>query len=239
MSGFIDFHSHILPCVDDGSQSVGESIAMLQMTAEQGIRHVIATPHFYAQYDTPEHFLQKRNEAERLLRDEMRKYTGLPQISVGAEVYFFRGMSDSGAISELTFADKKCILIEMPPAPWTDSIYRELEAIYIKRELIPIIAHIDRYIRPLQSFGIPKRLAELPVLVQANAEFFSNKWTSGMAMHMLRTEKIHLLGSDCHNMRSRCPNLGQAVEYIRRRLGEAPINRIWETQNSLFNNHDE
>lgn len=239
MSSVIDLHSHILPGIDDGSRSVEESISMLRMEEAQGIKHVIATPHFYAQYDTPEHFLQKRNEAEHILRDEVAKFKNLPQISIGAEVYFFRGMSDSNAISELTFADKKCILIEMPPAPWTDSMYRELEAIYIKRGFIPVVAHIDRYIKPLRSHGIPKRLAELPVLVQANAEFFLNPWTSGMALHMLRTERIHLLGSDCHNMRSRCPNLGKAVELIQKRLGEAPTNRILEMQNSLFNNSDE
>lgn len=48
MNGIMDFHSHILPGIDDGSASLEESIAMLRMEAEQGITHVIATPHFYA-----------------------------------------------------------------------------------------------------------------------------------------------------------------------------------------------
>ena len=60
MEKVIDFHSHILPGIDDGSASVEQSIAMLRMEAEQGIDHVVATPHFYPQYDTPEHFLRKR-----------------------------------------------------------------------------------------------------------------------------------------------------------------------------------
>ena len=56
----IDFHTHVLPAMDDGSRSVEESLQMLRMEAEQGIFHVVATPHFYPQYDNPEQFLRKR-----------------------------------------------------------------------------------------------------------------------------------------------------------------------------------
>ena len=76
-----DFHSHILPEIDDGSRSVEESIAMLRIEAEQGIRHVVATPHFYPQYQTPEVFLEKRDRAEAILREEMQKHEGLPHLS--------------------------------------------------------------------------------------------------------------------------------------------------------------
>lgn len=223
MNGIMDFHSHILPGIDDGSASLEESIAMLRMEAEQGITHVIATPHFYAQHDSPEHFLRKRIEAEKRLREEMKKLDGLPQVSIGAEVYFFRGISDSDVISELTIDRKRCILIEMPPSPWTESMYRELEAIHVKHGLIPIVAHVDRYVRPLRTYGIPERLAELPVLVQANADFFLDRRTSGMAMRMLSHEKIHLLGSDCHNLRFRKPNLQKAVRLIENRAGKQAL----------------
>ena len=45
----IDFHTHILPGMDDGSKNIEESIQMLKMQAEQGIRCVVASPHFYAE----------------------------------------------------------------------------------------------------------------------------------------------------------------------------------------------
>ena len=82
-----------------------------------------------------------------------------------------------------------------------------------------IIAHIDRYIGRFRTFGILKRLAELPVLIQANAEFFLNKSTSSMAIRMLRNGNIHLLGSDCHNLKNRKPNLGDAQAIIYKCLG--------------------
>lgn len=222
----IDFHSHILPGIDDGSASLKESIAMLQLEADQGIKHVVATPHFYAHHDSPSRFLQRRNEAEARLRAEMANYDGLPELSVGAEVYFFHGISESDIISELAIAGKKYILIEMPHAPWTDSMYRELEGIYTKQRVTPIIAHVDRYISPFRTHRIPERLAQLPVIVQANAEFFLRGSTRAMAIRMLREDKIQLLGSDCHNLSDRAPNLGAALELIQRRCGHGMIKHI-------------
>jgi protein-tyrosine phosphatase len=222
----IDFHTHILPEIDDGSDSLEESIALLKMEAEQGIRFVIATPHFYAHRDTPEKFLERRNIAERRLRDEMRNYEGLPDITIGAEVYFFPGMSGSKVLQELTIRNTRCILIEMPPPPWTEQMYQELQAVYDRQGLIPIIAHVDRYIGPFRTHNIPKRLEELPVYVQANASFFIRKETSRMARKMLQEGKIHLLGSDCHNMDSRKPNLENALQVILDKMGKKAIHKI-------------
>ena len=117
MKDIVDFHSHILPGIDDGSASLEESIALLKMEAKQGIRHVVATPHFYPRYDDPEQFFIRRQEAEYLLRREMEIHPGLPELTVGAEVHFFPGMSHSDILSGLTIGGKECILIEMPGAP--------------------------------------------------------------------------------------------------------------------------
>ena len=222
----LDFHSHILPGVDDGSASVEESLQMLRMQTQQGINHVVATPHFYPRYDTPEQFLERRNAAEKLLTDLIFREPELPGLSVGAEVYFFPGISDSEVLQQLTIDRNKCILLEMPQSPWDSSMYRELENIYVKQGITPIIAHIDRYIAPFRTHGIPERLRQLPVMVQANASFFLNRKTSGMALRMLKHDSIHLLGSDCHNMYNRPPRLGQACEVIRRHLGPEVLQRI-------------
>ena len=222
----IDFHSHVLPGIDDGSKSLEESIALLRMEAEQGITHVVATPHFYARYDDPARFLEKRANAEQLLLSEMKKYDGMPTLSVGAEVYYFRGMSDSDILPQLVIEGSNCIMVEMPKAPWPEAAFQELEDIHRKRGIVPIIAHVDRYIRPMKTHGIPGKLEKLPVLVQANAEFFLEKATASMAMRMLKKGQIHLLGSDCHNLSSRKPNLGEAIELIEQRLGADAIDRI-------------
>lgn len=230
----VDFHSHILPGIDDGSKNVEQSIAMLRAEAKQGIRHVVATPHFYAQHDKPEKFLQRRDEALMLLRREMEKHPDLPRVSVGAEVYYFSGIAESQILEKLTIENTKYILVEMPMPPWTERMYKDLESIWRKQDFIPIIAHVDRYIAPLRTYRIPRRLAELPVLVQANAEFFLQRGTKNMALRMLKHGSIHVLGSDCHNLKDRSPNLGEAVEQIRQKLGMRILSSIADYQADIF-----
>ena len=220
----IDFHSHILPKLDDGSASLEMSVAMLRMEAEQGITHVVATPHFYANYDKPQEFLARRDRAEEALRREIEKHGDLPGLTVGTEVRYFRGMSDSELIPRLTIGGKSFIMVEMPAPPWTPSMYEELRQIYKEWNIVPIIAHVDRYIAPLRTFSIPERLADCPVLVQANADFFVKRPST--ALRMLRKGQIHLLGSDCHNLTSRKPNLRPALDSIEKRLGKEMVDRI-------------
>ena len=238
MHGIIDFHSHILPRINDGSSSLEESVAMLQMELQQQVSHVVATPHFYAHLDRPEHFLEKRAVAESCLREAMATMEVPPRLSVGAEVSFFRGISESDLLWKLTIDGKRCILLEMPHAVWTDAMYRELEAIHTRQGLIPIIAHMDRYIGRFRTFGIPDRLSELPVLVQVNASFFCESRTAKQAVRLLKKGQIHLLGSGCHSVRGRTPNLGEAIKVIRSQLGESALEYIRENQKVFLSNND-
>lgn len=234
----VDFHSHILPGIDDGSKSLEQSVAMLKMEREQGIECVVATPHFYAQHDTPGDFLKRRAEAEEILRAEMARFGDLPKLAVGAEVYYFHGISDSEMLPKLTVGDIGYVLVEMPMPPWSSRMYRELEEIRGKQGLVPVVAHIDRYISPLRTYQIPQKLEELPVLVQANASFFLRGSTKRMAQRMLREGRIHLLGSDCHNLSDRAPNLGEAVRSIGQSLGPEAIAYICRCQDEVFGGGD-
>ena len=234
MCKITDFHSHILPGIDDGSASVEQSIEMLSRMAQQGISQVVATPHFYPNYDDPERFLRRRADSYKALSQAMEAHPGLPQVILGAEVLFFSGISESELLPQLTIEKKRCILIEMPPPPWSDAMYRELEAVRTKRGLIPIIAHVDRYISPFRTHGIPERLAQLPVLVQANASFFLKAATTRLAMKMLKADQIQILGSDCHNLTTRPPELGKAVSCISRKLGQGILDRVRDYEHMIL-----
>ena len=222
----VDFHSHILPGVDDGSRSVEESLEMLRAEARQGIGTVVATPHFYANHDTPERFLRRRAAAWEMLQTAMAQEAGLPEVILGAEVYYFSGISDSDQLHRLTTGQKRYIMLEMPTVPWTQNMYQEMENIYTKHGITPIIAHIDRYISPLRHRQILNRLEDLPVLVQANSDFFLRPMTVPLALRMLKEKRIHLLGSDCHNCSTRKPELGRAIEKIEKHLGASALEHL-------------
>ena len=230
----IDFHSHILPGVDDGSKSLEQTLAMLAAEKEQGVSCVVATPHFYPQYDRMEAFLDRRAAAWETLKEALEKNPGLPQVRLGAEVHYFRGISSCDGLHKLAVDGGNYVLIEMPHTSWTEEMYRELERIYIRWDLQPIIAHVDRYLGRFRTYGIPQRLARLPVLVQANGEFFLRKRSQAMAIRMVRDEQIHLLGSDCHNLTDRKPNLEEALKRIEKRLGNDALERIGQYQKTVL-----
>lgn len=221
----IDFHSHIIPKIDDGSSGIDETIEMLSLSKLQGINYVVATPHFYASEESPSDFLQRRNRCLKKTR-EATEQLSLPVIIPGAEVGYFEGMSDCEELKNLTIHGTPLIMVEMPVCRWSDRMLGELSDIYEKQGIIPLIAHVDRYIKLLHNKKIVDKLKGLPVLIQANASFFADKKTARLALSFLSKEKIHLLGSDCHNTTSRPPNLGEAYGVINEKLGKDALHRI-------------
>ena len=79
----------------------------------------------------------------------------------------------------------------------------------------PVIAHVDRYMRMLKDKRLIDRVLERELLVQVNADYFVDTRTVKSAVRNLKKGKIHLIGSDCHNLLTRGPNLGQARQQAR------------------------
>ena len=215
-----DFHSHILPGVDDGSQSVAESLQMLRLSGQQGVTRIVATPHFYPHRDSCRAFLQRREAAFAALQVAMAQEPDLPRVALGAEVYYFPGISDTEEMGQLTLGGGKHLLVEMPFKAWTPAMYHDLEQLYVKQGLVPVIAHLNQYLRPFTWRKVVRELSQLPVRIQINSEAILNRRTEGWAMGMLRKGQAHVLGSDCHNMADRKPDLGLAAERIRAKLGQ-------------------
>ncbi len=207
-----DFHSHILPSIDDGSQSVQESIDLLKEEKKQGVSLVAATPHFNLRENSSvEEFLQKREKAYKNLKKEL---TGdLPKILLGAEVEYFYGISGLENLKLLCLQNTELLLLEMPFEPWSKMVVNEVKVLAKRTGIIPVLAHIDRYLR-FQSADTLKQLLMSGVIFQANAEAFLGFFTRGRMLKMLEHRQIGFLGSDCHNMKFRPPRLGQAVELI-------------------------
>lgn len=230
----LDFHTHILPSVDDGSRSVEMSMEMLKVEFAQKIKTVVLTPHFYANHDSPAEFLRHRERALAKLMSAAEEISDIPKMIIGAEVHYFEGISDCEDLGLLAIEQTNAVLVEMPMRKWTDRMLYELEGIYQKRKLIPIIAHVDRYMGNFNTNGVIESLCELPVVVQANSSFFINRMSRRLALKLLSQQKIQLLGSDCHNLTERLPNLGNAVEIILSALGQDAIEYINSNENKII-----
>lgn len=207
----IDFHSHILPKMDDGSDSIAESLKMLRESFAQGVDTLVATSHFYADEEYPADFLSRRKHRFDILQEAMRRVADVfPDIIPGAEVLYFPGIGSAEEITQLKIAGSDAILIEPPMVPWRDSMLDEIADLRKMENCRPVIAHVDRYMKYLNDTTLIDRVLERDMLVQVNASYFLNPRTARMAFRNLKAGKIHVIGSDCHNMTDRLPNIGAA-----------------------------
>ena len=165
----IDFHSHILPGMDDGSKSTQESLEMLDMLRAQGVDTVAATPHFYARENPPEVFLRRRAEAWNRLRPQLTADS--PRVLLGAEVRYFQGISHVDRLHDLCLEGQDVLLLEMPFSPWPSRTLAELTDLAQRGDLTVVLAHMERYLAQ-QPRTLWPRLRQLGVLFQCNAPFF-------------------------------------------------------------------
>lgn len=213
----VDFHSHVLPAIDDGSRNVEESIALLKELAKQGVKTVVATPHFYANRHSVNRFLEKRQQAYEELITENKE--DLPKILLGAEVRYYEGISQMANIESLCIEGTKLLLLEMPFSRWTDYVLREVLHLASSGKVTVIIAHVERYL-PYQEWGVWGLLTDNGAILQANANFFLKFTTRKKAIKLLKERYIKILGSDCHNLDERPPLIGNAIAYIEKKAGQ-------------------
>ena len=229
-----DVHSHILPGMDDGSSNAEESLEMLRAARDANIKAVIATPHFYAQSESPSEFLSRRAAAVEKLKEAVGSSgEGFPDIYVGAEVAYFNGIGYSDRLCDLCIEGTKCLLLEMPFYPWTPSVVEEVYAMTENFGVVPYLAHIERFI----GFGNMKYIKELSrrgALLQSNAEFFLDKKTRKKALKLVKNGTVRLLGSDCHNTSSRPENLGEAIKIVESELSGDYIKMFEDNSDTLL-----
>ena len=227
----IDWHSHILPRMDDGSHDTAESVLLVNMQKSQGVETVIATPHFYANDETVDSFLDRRKNAFELLKTELPE--GSPEILLGAEVRYYQGISRMDGLKALRIEGSKLLLLEMPMSSWTEYMIRELVDMSGSNNIKIVLAHIERYLN-LQTKNTWSRILESGILMQSNASFFTSFSSKRKALTLLKEDNIRFIGSDCHNLTSRPPQIGKAFEIIKKKLGEDYISQMNEYGYSLL-----
>jgi protein-tyrosine phosphatase len=203
--------------MDDGSASLEESLAMLELLKRQGVDTVIATPHFYANEESVQEFLDRRKARFDELCQSIAESNTC--ILCGAEVKFYPGISRMEGLELLAIEGTNLLLLEMPFAKWSDHTLRELYELANMRGLKIVIAHVERYLS-MQNKDVLNELSERGLLVQVNASFFSRISTKKKAIKLLGAGFIQFIGSDCHNMTTRPPKLDSAYELIQRKFGE-------------------
>jgi len=210
----IDVHSHILPETDDGARCIDESVKMCQTSAADGVEVMVATPHGFDGVHTThavDLLAERVAELNRLLN-------GRPEIVLGCELRLTHDVVNQVCFDKTapTMAGGPYVLLEFPHAMvpvGADRVLFELMSNGIR----PIIAHPERnrvlITEPARFYA----MVEMGVLGQVDSGSLLGQFGSTIqktARCMIESNLIHLIGSDCHNMRNRLPGLSAAVTQI-------------------------
>ncbi len=209
---FTDYHTHVLPGIDDGASNTETSLSMLELLGEQGVERVVATPHFYAHRErSVERFLEKRQVAY----DKIKEQHSIRDIRLGAEVSLEVGISDVHGIEKLAIEGTNLILLEPSYHGFKMSMFDEIHNIASEYGLKPIIAHVHRYVS-LYGVSEVEKLLTVNAIFQINADAFSNRLERRIAKDILKSGESVVFGSDCHNLTNRKPNMDYLLKKVRK-----------------------
>lgn len=224
--GIIDVHAHILPAVDDGAGDMDETNLMLQCAYAQGIRGIIATPHYVERHNLAD--AEAIRESVKLVQVEAEGIALDFKIYPGQEIFYFDGITEALRTGKaLTLADTRYVLIEFSVNISYQSIFKAVRKLTLAR-YIPVLAHIERY-RCLRSCGCVEELIQAGAYMQMNYGSLAGSSENGMigmrhisdrrwCRRMVLTGCIHFLGTDMHRMDYRPPNVSETIEWLHKKV---------------------
>lgn len=232
---FIDFHSHVLPGIDDGSRTIDESIAILDKMADDQVDIVVATPHFYPHEISAEKFLKNRNDAYEKLKPHLKSRH--PQILLGAEVLFSSSLSDNKYLSDLCIQGTEYLLLEMPYVRLTKSIIEGVEELADSSDIKIVIAHVERYLS-FTSFDDVEKLMSLDVIGQLNSKSFDDRKKRKYSIKLIKQNMAHVIGTDYHRIDRGDMPLSFGYDVVAKKMGDEAVDRLLDNGYKLIKNKD-
>jgi protein-tyrosine phosphatase len=224
----VDMHSHLLPSLDDGSESIEDSIILIKEFIAMGYTKLICTPHIMGDFykNTPENIFEKLT----LLRNAVEKAGINIQLDAAAEYYLDEWFMDKLENKEklLTFGEGKYLLFEtsyINPSAYFDEAVFKIKSL----GLFPVIAHPERYTYLYQSFDKVTEMYNKGVLFQLNINSLSgyySKASQEFSKRMIDNNMISFIGSDCHGIRH--------IEALKKSRGTKMYKKL--LQSTLLNN---
>ena len=221
----IDIHCHILPKVDDGPDSVEESLKILKDMRRQGIKHVIVTPHYRPEMFEPS--MKRVIYSYRHLRDIA--YDMGVSMSLGCEYYrneqIIEHMDNR---KRPVMAGSRYVLIEFSMNDLFPTIRNYVYEL-ITHGYQPIIAHVERYFC-CQKMEKIQELKDMGALVQLNAGSVLGEegWKLKLfCLDLMKKDLVDFIASDTHNTSDRKLNLKKCASYVTKKMGKQYAERIF------------
>lgn len=211
----IDIHCHILPGIDDGSASLEESLAMAEIAVQDGVSHIVATPHIKGEVHSPQFLKQQVADFNDVL-----KKRGYPlEVLVGADV---SAILPPQVLARYTINSSNYFLLEFPhshlPRNASEIVFQILLA-----GLRPIITHPERNPSIIRDPELLFSLVDAGCLVQLTAGSLVGDFgadSRDCATYLLKMGQVHCLASDAHSATHRLPVLSEGAKAAAAIIGE-------------------
>lgn len=206
----IDFHSHILPGIDDGAKTVEDSINLIKEEMKQGVNTIVLTPHFYPDKQNLSEFLGKRDAAFKKLKFALSIENIDVELLLGAEVRFSRLLEGSESVS-LSFGEPQLVMVELSSHMCPPDVSATINRIQMNG-MIPILAHVDRYPYLYKRPDLLYYWVDAGAFAQFNVDhYLDNKETRSFVNAAIKHNLIHIPGTDTHSMSKRPPRMRECL----------------------------
>lgn len=229
----IDYHSHVLPGIDDGAKSIEESVEILDMMAKAGVDVLFCTPHFYPHKQSLESFLDKRNEAFELLKPYIKP--NHPEIRLGAEVLLSKSLSPE-ELTLLKLQGTDYVLIEMPYVHFSQSIYNSLYEVADTQNVKVLVAHIERYLQYNSLDEVEELFAQENAIGQINCTSLRKFGLRRNCIKLIRHGCVQALGSDYHRIERGYALLDEGVRILGKKLRKNELCALMQSSEKLLQN---
>ena len=232
----IDFHSHILPGIDDGSRSIEQTIRMLKEAKEAGFTKIISTSHYMEGY-------YESDETERIeLLNEVQKNISGIELYLGNEIYITNNMIDLIQNKQAsTINNSKYVLFEFPLSAKS---MNDKEVVYrlIENGFVTVIAHPERYSYVQDNPEYIEELAEMGALFQANYGSIIGmygKKAEKTLKKLLKNDLIRFFGTDSHRIDQVYTKMPKILKKLHKFLSDEEIEEFTVINpQKVLNNED-
>ena len=213
-------HCHIIPKVDDGSELLEESLALLDTEVRAGVTDIILTPHFRLEmFEADRDYVEAQYE---LLKSAAAEIFPDLHLYLGCEYHSNHDMHEMlRADPRYRMIGTNYVLLEFSQAH-NGSYIREQTYSLVSRGFRPIIAHCERY-RPISAnIKLAEELVDMGAELQVNADSVIGRDGWGIKRFCRKLMKLGLLsyiGSDAHNMTDRRCHMGECIAYVEKKMG--------------------
>lgn len=216
----IEIHSHILHNLDDGPETLEDSLTLVKIAMEKGVTDIIATPH----YKKPQYHNQVTNARFEELHNAVRLKGWDINIHLGNEIFLDEHtMSDLVEGKVFTLASTRYLLLELP-ADWHFPVYKEIIYELQKQGYLIVLAHVDRYHYFMNNPKLLDSYITRGCYTQFNVSYLLKnrlkfkKW--------FREGYVHFVSSDIHNETDRPCRIDDAKVEIVRLLGSGAADAL-------------